>query len=165
MAHELTVEVLDAAHLPSAFNLDAYSAAIIAASVHGGLHEPEIITFVKHHLAELQRIQTAFLSVSLSEAGAEDPNAPAVSRAKAAADVEKMIAAFVSETGWHPAKIKPVAGALLYTRYNFFLRFVMKRISRKAGATTDTSTDHEYTDWAALDQFVDELFPRGQVAT
>ena len=156
-ARGFSADVVDAAQIPAGFCLDAYSAAIIAASVHRGLHEREIIDFVKHHRDELERIQTAFLSVSLSEAGAEDSTATPRRRAQAAADVERMIADFLSETGWHPAKIKAVAGALRYSKYNFLLRFVMKRIAQRAGATTDTSKDHEYTGWAALDQLVDEL--------
>jgi menaquinone-dependent protoporphyrinogen oxidase len=47
----------------------------------------------------------------------------------------------------------PVAGALPYTRYNFLVRFLMKRIARKAGGPTDTSRDYDFTDWAALDRF------------
>ena len=35
----------------------------------------------------------------------------------------------------------------------------MKLIARKAGASTDTSRDHVYTDWLALDRTIDELFP------
>ena len=67
-----------------------------------------------------------------------------------------MIAVFVKDTGWQPARAMPVAGALVYSKYNFFVRFVMKRIARKAGAPTDTSRDYEFTDWAALDRFVTE---------
>jgi menaquinone-dependent protoporphyrinogen oxidase len=33
----------------------------------------------------------------------------------------------------------------------------MKRIARASGGSTDTSRDHEYTDWEALDRLVDEL--------
>lgn len=152
-----SVEAVDAAHIPVGFRLDAYSAAIIAASVHRGLHEQEIIGFVTCHLRELECMRTAFLSVSLSEAGAEDSTAPPERRAQATADVERMIADFLTKTRWHPSKLKAVAGALLYTKYNFLLRFVMKRIVKQAGAAPDKSTDHEYTDWAALDQLVDEF--------
>jgi len=53
--------------------------------------------------------------------------------------------------------VKPIAGALLYTKYNFIVRFIMKRIARQAGAATDTSKDYEYTDWAALSRFIDEF--------
>jgi menaquinone-dependent protoporphyrinogen oxidase len=137
--------------------LGEYSAVILAASVHAGRHEPEAIEFVKKHHEELECIPTAFLTVTLSEAGVERANATEEERARFAADVHKVTELFFQETGWHPKHVKPVAGALLYTRYNFFIRFIMKRIARKAGAETDTSRDYEYTDWVALDRFVDEL--------
>ena len=33
----------------------------------------------------------------------------------------------------------------------------MKRIAGKSGGSADTSLDRFYTDWQALDQFVDEF--------
>jgi menaquinone-dependent protoporphyrinogen oxidase len=134
-----------------------YAAVVLAASVHAGKHEPEMRRFVKQHLAELDALPSAFLSVTLSEAGAERPTAKPEERARFVADVQKVLDEFSKETGWHPKHFKPVAGALLYTKYNFLVRFIMKRIARKAGGDTDTSRDYEYTDWAALDRFADEL--------
>src|SRR5215467_13612460 len=64
---------------------------------------------------------------------------------------------FFDQTSWHPNRVKPVAGALLYTKYNFIVRFIMKRIAKKAGAATDTSRDYEYTDWLSLNRFIDEF--------
>ena len=52
-----------------------------------------------------------------------------------------------------------VAGALLYTRYNFLVRFVMRQITKAEGGDTDTSRDYEYTDWDAVDRFA-EAFAR-----
>jgi len=156
-ARGLLTDVVNAAHIPARFSLDGHSAAIVAASVHAGRHEKEIVKFVKDHVQELERIPTAFLSVSLSEAGAEDAMAAPEKRAQAAADATRMIDEFLAETGWRPSSIKAVAGALLYTKYNFLLRFVMKRISRQAGGTTDTSKDHEYTNWDALEGLADDF--------
>jgi menaquinone-dependent protoporphyrinogen oxidase len=65
--------------------------------------------------------------------------------------------AFFAETGWHPKRAKPIAGALLYTKYNLLMRFIMKCIAKESGGDTDTSKDFEYTDWAALDRFVYEF--------
>jgi len=65
-----------------------------------------------------------------------------------------MIDVFEKETGWRPGHVLAVAGALAYSQYNFIIRFVMKRIARKAGAPTDTSRDYELTDWSALDAFI-----------
>jgi menaquinone-dependent protoporphyrinogen oxidase len=150
-------EIKNLADRPDAIDLARYSFALLAASVHAGAHEREMIRFVKKHRAQLDQMPAAFISVTLSEAGAERTDATETERARFAADVTKVIDAFVEETGWRPKRVKSVAGALLYTKYNFLIRFVMKRIARKAGAATDTSRDYEYTDWHALDRFVEEL--------
>jgi menaquinone-dependent protoporphyrinogen IX oxidase len=47
-----------------------------------------------------------------------------------------MIDGFVKKTGWHPARVLPVAGALAYTQYNIFLRFV-NEADRAQGRRTD----------------------------
>jgi menaquinone-dependent protoporphyrinogen oxidase len=156
-ARGLYAHAADASQVPDGFSLDNYSAAILSASVHRGRHEKEMLDFIKLYKTELELLPTVFLSISLSEAGAEDAAAPPERRGQAAADVQKMIDAFVAETGWHPDKIQAVAGALRYTKYNRLLRFVMKRIAARAGGSTDISRDHEYTDWAALDRVMDEL--------
>lgn len=153
----IAAHLVDAAHLPDNFRLADYGGAIVAASVHQQHHEREMTQFVKAHRAELEAMTTVFMSVSLSEAGAEDPKGSAEHRAKAAADVQRLIDEFLAETNWNPSRIKAVAGALLYTKYNFFIRFIMKRIAKHEGGDTDTSRDYDYTDWTALDHLVDEL--------
>jgi menaquinone-dependent protoporphyrinogen oxidase len=116
-----------------------------------------MVTFAREHAAELNRMQAAFVSVTLSQAGVENMNATPEQRARASADVQKMLGRFYADTGWRPKYVKAVAGALLYRKYNFFVRFIMKWISEKAGGSTDTSRDHIYTDWAALERFLDEF--------
>jgi menaquinone-dependent protoporphyrinogen oxidase len=63
----------------------------------------------------------------------------------------------VDGLGWHPTLIKVVAGALPYTKYSFFTRWIMKRIVSEAGGDTDTSRDYEYTDWKDLRDFTDRF--------
>jgi len=140
-------------------------AVIVAASVHTGRHEREMIDFVRKHRERLKTIPTSFLSVTLSQAGAERKTATPEEHARFEKDVQYMIDSFIRETGWHPDHIKPVAGALLYTRYNFLIRFVMKRISKKAGGDTDTSKDFDYTNWTDLDQFASQLAKEFSKAT
>ena len=148
---------LFAVRRPLPFSLSSYSAAVLAASVHGGSHEKEMVQFVKDHRSELERITTAFLSVTLSEAGAERRDATPIEHAQFVADVDKMLGKFFHETKWHPTLAKPVAGALLYAQYGFLVRLIMRQIAKKAGAATDTSHDYVYTDWVGLDKFVDDL--------
>jgi menaquinone-dependent protoporphyrinogen oxidase len=149
-----TVDVVDAARPPADLDLSRYGGAVIAASVHLGAHEREMIDFVGLHREALDRMPTAFLSVSLSEAGAEDRTAPLDVRAKAAEDVKRLVETFCRRTGLHPSRAWPVAGALMYSEYGPLKRLVMRAIARGAHADTDVSHDHEYTDWQGLDRFV-----------
>ncbi len=136
-----------------------YQAAVLAASVHAGRHEEEMVAFVKKNRGILEQMPTAFLSVTLSEAGVERPDVTPEERKNFADGVRMVIDKFLQDTGWHPTQVQAVAGALRYSKYNPLVRFIMKRIARKAGASTDTSTDHEYTNWVGLDEFA------GQFAT
>jgi len=143
--------------LPLAFDLSLYSAAVLAASVHQGNHEKEMVQFVRGHRSELEKMPTAFISVSLSEVGAERKEATPAEHEQFVADVSKMLDTFFKQTEWHPTYVKPVAGALSYSQYNFFIRYIMKQIARKQGAGTDTSRDYDYTNWIELDKFVEDL--------
>jgi menaquinone-dependent protoporphyrinogen oxidase len=68
-----------------------------------------------------------------------------------------MVDEFVAKTGFHPTWSRAVAGALPYTKYNFFIRWIMKRIVAKEGGDTDTSRDYVYTNWAALEQLTERF--------
>jgi menaquinone-dependent protoporphyrinogen oxidase len=149
----LEAELCNLSESPHPDNLLRYSAVILAASVHAGKHEPEMVVFAQHRRDDLEALPHVFVSVTLSQTGAQDLARPAAERARFAADVESVIEKFRQDTGWHPKRVKPVAGALTYSKYNFFLRFIMKRIARKAGVPTDTSRDYEFTDWQDLDTF------------
>jgi menaquinone-dependent protoporphyrinogen oxidase len=153
----LAADVFEVRALPPQFDLNAYAAVVVAASVHTGKHEREMVAFAKQHRATLEQMPSALLSVSLSEADVESPSASPEKRDKADHDVHHVIEQFFDETGWRPTRVKPVAGALLYTKYNVIIRFIMKQMAKRGTGSTDTSRDHEYTDWAALDHFVEEL--------
>jgi menaquinone-dependent protoporphyrinogen oxidase len=161
-AHGMDVDLRDVRTLRTPIDWSSYRTVCLAASVHAGRHEREMIEFARTNRQELQRLGAVFLSVTLSEAGAEDRQATAEQRERAAADAKRMIDVFVEQTGWRPARSLPVAGALAYTQYNFLVRFFMKRIARAQGAPTDTSHDYEFTDWAAVDRFADDVAKQGE---
>ena len=134
-----------------------YAALIVASPVHVGKHEPAVIAFVKDNPRELRVVPTAFVSVLLAQAGVEMADVAPERRAQARAEVQQVLDRFFDQTGWRPARYKAVAGALMYSKYNFFIRMVMKWIAWRSGGSTDTSRDHVYTDWASLDSFVAEF--------
>lgn len=147
------VDVVDAAQPTAEFDPSRYGGALLLASVHMGKHEREMIEFVRGHLSALEHLPTAFLSVSLSEVSVEDQMASFETRAKAAEDVKRLVEAFCHDTGLHPARIWPIAGALTFSKYGAFKGFVMRRIAKAAGVQ-DVRHDHDFTDWRGLDRFV-----------
>lgn len=125
-----------------------YDAVIVAASVHAGGYQRAVRRWVHANASALKQKPTAFVSVCLAVLQHEP---------KVKQELTTIADHFFSATGWHPGITKYVAGALPYSRYNWFTRWIMVRIVRKAGGDVDTSRDYEYTDWADLRIFAEEF--------
>jgi menaquinone-dependent protoporphyrinogen oxidase len=117
---------------------------MVGASVHQGRHQAAVSHFVSANLDTLQRVPTAFFSVSLAAASPD---------ADDRAGAEKLIETFVEQTAWHPTLTRTIAGALLYTEYDFLRRWTLKLIMRHEGGPTDTARDYELTDWDDVVRF------------
>jgi menaquinone-dependent protoporphyrinogen oxidase len=133
----------------TSLSLAGYDGVVLGASIHGGRHQRSMVAFAKNRRDELAGKPTAFFSVSMTAA---DPDAEHQRQA------EEYVRHFEVETGWKPAMFALFAGALLYTRYGFIMRFIMKRISRHEGRPTDTSRDYEFTNWASVAHFAQDFF-------
>ena len=131
-----------------------YAGVVVAASVHASGYQRPVREWVHTHRQALDGRPTAFVSVCLGILQA-DP--------KVQQELARIVDRFLAATEWRPTVIKPVAGALLYTHYNWIKRWVMKRIVRKAGGDTDTSRDYEYTDWNDLRMFAEQFAQRVSV--
>ena len=138
------VDLLNGKEVPDGFTLAEYDGAVVGASVHVGKHQDYVVEFVNAHREALAELPSAFFSVSLT-ASVEDESERAVA--------EDVIEAFLVDTGWHPTLTAAVPGAVQYSKYGLIKRFIMKRVSKKAGKDTDTSRDHEYTDWEDVEDF------------
>jgi menaquinone-dependent protoporphyrinogen oxidase len=146
--HGHDVCVLDCALTDESTAISGFDRYILAGSLHMEKHQAELERFVKRHLSSLESAPSAFLSVSAT-ASRKDPESQ-----RAAV---KCIGAFIERTGWRPTVCEPVGGAIKYTQYNFLIKAIMKRISAKNGGPTDTSKDHELTDWVALGTFLESF--------
>jgi menaquinone-dependent protoporphyrinogen oxidase len=140
-------ELGDAAHgVASLPPPDDYDAVVLGSRVQFGKHAPVIAAYVRAHRAPLIGVVSAFFSVSNSAAHrskGSDPNGY----------VRKQL----EDLAWEPRVTAAFGGALPYTKYGLILRFVMKRLSKREGHPTDTSRDHEFTDWAAVARFADAI--------
>ena len=148
--HEADTVDLKGSRAPSPV---AYDAVIVGASIHMGKHEDYVLDFVRKNRDALERLPSAFFSVSM--AAHDNPE-----------EAEGYIEEFVRQTGWRPARVGLFGGALLYTQYGFIKRHLMKKIVRdKGNPDTDTSRDYVYTEWDGVRHFVEEfletLVPEG----
>jgi len=142
--HEVTVA--DASETPPPPSL--YDAVIIGASVHIHKYQSAVLRYITRHIEVLNKIPTAFFSVCLAVASDMDEEHK---------EAAKITNDFLEHIGWKPLMTTQIAGALKYTQYDFFTRLVMKRIAKREGRTTDTSRDHEYTNWDAVREFAEEF--------
>jgi menaquinone-dependent protoporphyrinogen oxidase len=129
-------------------SLDTYDGVIVGGSVHMGKHQENVVDFVHQNRNALERLPSAFFSVSLAANGD-------------LANAEAYVENFVQQAGWRPTKVGLFSGALLYRQYGFLKRFMMKRIVRgKPGMSTDTSRDYVYTDWDQVKRFAEDFAER-----
>jgi menaquinone-dependent protoporphyrinogen oxidase len=151
------VRILDVCDVRHPFALQDYSAALLVAPVHASFHPRDMVRFASEHREELATMPARLLSLSLSQAGVELPSATAVQRERACVDVQHLITLFCKATGFASERVTPIAGCLAYSRYGFVKRQMMRYIASRAGGSTDTSRDHDYTDYARVDQALDQL--------
>ena len=125
---------------------DGYHGVIVGASIHMGKHDKHVVEFVLKNRHLLERLPSAFFSVSLAAHGDTE-------------EAEGYVEQFEQQTGWRPAKIALFGGALPYTHYGFVKRHLMKRIARdKPGHLgTDTSRDYVYTEWDGVKRFAEHF--------
>jgi len=133
--------------------LAACDAIIVATPVRFDHHPRRVIEFVRNNLGRLQSIHSALVSVSgasMTPAGAHQ--------------AEDYVTSFQAQTRWTPDQCELVAGAMPFTKYDPFTRFIIRRIARAKGLSTDTSRDHDYTDWDEIDRVAKAFVARAAAA-
>jgi menaquinone-dependent protoporphyrinogen oxidase len=147
-------DLIDSATPAAEQVLPIYAGAFIGGSLHQGGHQSSLAHFIKANIGWLNTIPTAFFSVSLSIVGQDT---------EMRTEAKKLAEEFLDQTGLKPGMVRLVAGALKYTQYDFFKRYIMRMIAKRAGGDTDTSHDTEYTDWNDVGRFVDEYLAVTQI--
>lgn len=125
--------------------VEDYDAVVLGSRVQFGVHARPILDYIADHRAALDAVPSYVFSVNMAAASNPAP------------DPEGYLGKLFTVTHWRPRAAVAFAGALPYRSYGWLLRFVMKRISRRAGHATDTSRDHEYTDWLAVKRFAADI--------
>jgi menaquinone-dependent protoporphyrinogen oxidase len=147
-AHGHDAETVDIKHakdgVPTGFD-----GVVLGSSIHMGKHDKHAVEYVERNREVLEKLPSAFFSVSLAAHGDET-------------EAERYVEEFEAETGWRPAQVALFGGALLYTEYGFIKRHMMKKIAAdKPGSLgTDTSRDYVYTEWDGVRRFTEAFLER-----
>lgn len=145
------VSLVDAANTltADALELERFDRLVFGASMHAGGLEKELVDFV-NGCEEAIRRQARSLFVVLLSAAAKDP----ALREEWLGDARNKIESQLRVPFEH---VEMIAGALRYSKYPLPLRWMMRRIARKAGGDTDTGRDYEYTDWEQVQRYAQAL--------
>lgn len=121
-----------------------YDAVVVGASIHAGHHQKAVLEWLRDHAGVLNTLPSAFFSVCLTAADDTD---------EARADSQAYVSRTLEETGWRPRLTRTFAGALQYREYDLFTRLLIKLMMKHGGHPTDTSRDHDFTDWDDVERF------------
>lgn len=138
-----TVVIADSAEEPPSPH--DFDVVLVGSSIHINKYQNSVRDYIKQYVDTLNAKKSAFFSVSLVAASDLE---------KDKKEMKEMEQKFLTMTEWQPKETFQIAGALKFTKYNFFERIIMRMIASKKGKAIDTSKDYEYTDWKAVEKFI-----------
>ena len=124
-----------------------YDRVLIGGSIHYGQHEAFLADFIRDNQAGLAQVKTAFFSVNLT---ARKPE-------KNTAETNPYMVKFLAQLNWQPTLSHVFAGALLYSRYGFWDKQIIRFIMWLTKGNTDVHQDIDYTNWADVKPFAKRL--------
>ncbi len=145
--HHSTI-VMDTTDDEAELDLTDVDGVVACAPVHAGAFPNSLVRALSREHTALMAFPGAFVSVSLAVASKDKSEVD---------EIEKIVHDLSETTGWWPVMKHHAAGALKYLEYDYFKRWIMKRIAKKSAGPIDTSQDYEFTDWDALDRFIDQF--------
>ncbi|MCE2573632.1 menaquinone-dependent protoporphyrinogen IX dehydrogenase [Motilimonas eburnea] len=126
-----------------AVDFDCYDKVLVGASIRYGNFESGVISFLNQHRASLHKKPNAFFVVCLT---ARKPE-------KASPATSAYMMKFDRLCQWQPKMKGVFAGALLYSKYNWWQTLIIQLIMKMTGGSTDKSKDIEFTDWHKVEAF------------
>ena len=120
-----------------------YDKVLIGASIRYGKLRRNMLDFINEHKTELDLLPNAFFLVCLT---ARKPE-------KACPENNAYMAKFERLSQWQPCLKGVFAGALLYSRYNWWQTLIIQLIMKITGGSTNKKEDIELTDWSKVELF------------
>ncbi|VEH87522.1 Protoporphyrinogen IX dehydrogenase [menaquinone] [Neisseria animaloris] len=124
-----------------------FNKIVVGASIRYGSHRPVLYRFINRHRADLERAASAFFSVG---AVARKPG-------KDTPEGNPYFAKFVRKGGWVPPLAAVFAGKIDYPKYSLLEKWIIRMIMHITHGPTDISGTFEFTDWAAVECFAEQI--------
>ena len=140
---DVMVELWQAGRGKPSRPLQSYSGIVVGGAVFFGRHLGSIRKFIARNVDVLTSAQTAFFSVSGAAGGTTDEDRKVA---------QEQIDALLKSSGWSPGLQTGFGGAIQPSKYNWFIRFIVRRVAESKGEKLE-ATDVEFTDWKAVDDF------------
>ena len=131
----------------STLDVVAFDCIVIGASIRYGKHRPGVFEFIERRRAALEARPTAFFTV----------NVVARKPGKDTPDGNSYMRKFLEQSRWRPTLLGVFAGKIDYARYGPVDRAMIRFIMWMTKGPTDPKTCIEFTDWAAVDRFADDV--------
>ena len=127
---------------------EGYDVVVAGGPIHATHHARHLVHWLERYAAELERVPTALFQVSLTSASDDEAHNRTA---------RELLAQLEEKTGFDPDIVGLFAGALMYTRYGWFKRHLMRAIAHHEGGDTDMGKDYDYTDWDAVESFATDV--------
>lgn len=110
---------------------------VMGGSIHYGHFPKAMYDFIAGNRQIIEARPNAFFGVNLTarKPGKDTPHGSAYMRK------------FLKKSPWQPRSLAVFAGALLYSRYTWYDRMMIRFIMWLTGGPTDPGVDVEFTDW------------------
>jgi menaquinone-dependent protoporphyrinogen oxidase len=124
-----------------------FDKVVIGASIRYGKHRPEVYEFIRRQRRALDQRPSAFFSVNVvaRKPGKDTPEGNPYMRE------------FRKRTGWRPSREAVFAGKIDYARYGYADRQVIRLIMWLTRGPTDPKASVDFTDWARVDAFAEQI--------
>jgi menaquinone-dependent protoporphyrinogen oxidase len=128
-------------------DLHGVDLVVIGASIRYGKYRPDVYAFIDTHRRALDGTRSSFFSV----------NVVARKPGKDSVETNPYLKRFRQRTTWKPTSWGVFAGKLDYARYGHFDRQMIRLIMWLTKGPTDPSVAVDFTDWAAVDRYAQQL--------
>jgi menaquinone-dependent protoporphyrinogen oxidase len=127
---------------------DGYDGVVVGGSIHTGKYGGELVDYLRDHAHALDSMPSALFQVSLTSANPDEDHT---------AQAQQLVHELLDDTGFDPDLVAMFAGAVVYTKYGWVKRRIMRAIVAVEDVEADPTQDHEYTDWAAVEHFAADV--------